>query len=793
MAETPKAPGRNPPVLNLQVKLPVATRADLVARHGAELGQGRLFVRTRVPKPVGTRLRVDLKLADGTTVLRGIADVTEAATADEAPERPGMQLVFRALDPEGQAFVRGSSPPATRPAAARPAPPVSASGTVPADRQPRPGSESAGAPSSTPSPPAPEVAVASPVEGSATDGQDRLRPRAAPAPASTIERRPAAPPLGVPPASGASGGASGLDKAPAPVPEATTVPGSAGGPGEPAGSVAAASSEAPATSATRRPPARSGPVVGIDLGTTNSCVAWAHHGKPVVIPSREGYNVVPSVVAVNDQGRLLVGQSAKGQLLTNPANTVYGAKRLVGRPFHSPVVSGLKEHFSYPIVEGPKGEAAVSLGGKTYTLQTISAFVLKELREVARGKLGQDVHRAVITVPAYYNEHQREAVREAGEIAGLHVERILNEPTAAALAFGYGKNLEKRLFVYDLGGGTFDASVLELHGGSIYEVVSTGGDTFLGGVDFDLELLEVLKEKFAQQNGVPFEGDRVALQRMLDAAERAKAGLSEAETQHVRVPFVAMRGERALNLDVTVTRQELQKATEHLVDRTLKVTNEVLAAKGLKPTDIDEVLLVGGQSRMPLVRDKVRAFFGKDPHHGVHPDEAVALGAALLAQTIATDTVDGVVLIDVLPMSIGVGLPGGRFKRIVERNTALPFTRTHTLQTTHDQQTTLEVHVFQGESESALENELLGSVRLSGLPKAARGAVKVDLTFRLSREALLTIVTREEATGSERRLELATQDTPEKVRQRLQALAPGAAKVGLWGRLRRWLGGRASA
>ncbi|MBE4752508.1 TIGR02266 family protein [Corallococcus sp. ZKHCc1 1396] len=514
---------------------------------------------------------------------------------------------------------------------------------------------------------------------------------------------------------------------------------------------------------TEEPP-RTGPVIGIDLGTTNSCAAFVRGNKPGVLPSREGHNTVPSILAFNQRGKLVVGHPAKGQMLTNPRQTVYGAKRLVGRPYASPIVEQIKDRFHYEIAAGQAGEAAVRLGDRIYSLQQISALILREVREVAQNQLGQPISRAVITVPAYYNDNQRQAVREAGKLAGLYVERILNEPTAAALAYGYGRKLNQRVLVYDLGGGTFDASVLELHD-TVYEVISTGGDTFLGGIDFDSAIVEYLLEEFRQQTGRAFQGDRVALQRINDAAERAKCALSERSEMRVHVAFVTMIDNKPYDLDVTLTRQKLIALTEKLVDRTVQVCDEVLQAKGLKAQDIDEVILVGGQSRFPLVHEKITKFFGRPPSKGVHPDEAVALGAALLAHSLGQ--LEGVVLIDVLPMAIGVGLPGGRFKPVLERNVSLPASKVYTLSTHRDDQTELELSVFQGDAERAPDNEYLGTLRLAGLPKRPRGAVQVTVTFEVSNESLLKVVAREATTGREVVSTFTTRDTPEAVKARL--------------------------
>ncbi|MCY1041695.1 TIGR02266 family protein [Corallococcus sp. bb12-1] len=521
-------------------------------------------------------------------------------------------------------------------------------------------------------------------------------------------------------------------------------------------------------------PPRTGPVIGIDLGTTNSCAAFVRGNKPGVLPSREGHNTVPSILAFNQRGKLVVGHPAKGQMLTNPRQTVYGAKRLVGRPYASPIVGQIKDRFHYEIAAGQAGEAAVRLGDRIYSLQQISALILREVREVAQNQLGQPISRAVITVPAYYNDNQRQAVREAGKLAGLYVERILNEPTAAALAYGFGRKLNQRVLVYDLGGGTFDASVLELHD-TVYEVISTGGDTFLGGIDFDNAIVEYLLEEFRQQTGRAFQGDRVALQRINDAAERAKCALSERSEMRVHVAFVTMIDNKPYDLDVTLTRQKLIALTEKLVDRTVQVCDEVLQAKGLKPQDIDEVILVGGQSRFPLVHEKITKFFGKPPSKGVHPDEAVALGAALLAHSLGQ--LEGVVLIDVLPMAIGVGLPGGRFKPVLERNVSLPASKVYTLSTHRDEQTELELSVFQGDSERAPDNEYLGTLRLAGLPKRSRGAVQVTVTFEVSNESLLKVIAREATTGREVVSTFTTRDTPESVKARLAQVEPESAPV----------------
>jgi len=510
-----------------------------------------------------------------------------------------------------------------------------------------------------------------------------------------------------------------------------------------------------------------GPVIGIDLGTTNSCAAFARNGKAEVLASKQGHRTLPSIVAYDAQGRLLVGHAAKAQMVVNPRNTVYGSKRLVGRPFASPTVQACRDRFHYEIVEGPGGAAAVRFAGRDFSLQQISALVLREIRELATQALGEPVERAVITVPAYYNDHQRNAVREAGKLAGLTVERIVNEPTAAALAFGHGKKLDKRVLVYDLGGGTFDASVLEIQD-DVYEVVSTGGDTFLGGVDFDGQLLDHLVYEFMQQHGFTPPDDRVVWQRMSEAAEATKVALSERETAIAHVPFLCRSPAGAsVELKVEVTRAQLEELTTRLVDRSIEVCREVLQARGLAPGDVDEVLLVGGQSRMPLVWKRIREEFGREPNKGVHPDEAVALGAALLADS--ATRIDSVVLIDVLAMGIGIGLPGGRMATVLPRNTKLPAKKAYEHATTRDGQTELELHVFQGDAHVVTECEYLGDVRVTRLPPKPRGAVRVSVEFALGAEGILTVTARDAATGKELGVfPLATRDTPESLKAKLQ-------------------------
>jgi molecular chaperone DnaK len=517
-------------------------------------------------------------------------------------------------------------------------------------------------------------------------------------------------------------------------------------------------------------------IVGIDLGTTNSCVAIAEGGKARVLESKQGHRTLPSVIAWDAQGLPRVGQPAREQMALNPRDTVYGAKRLVGRLFSSPTVQGCRDRFHYEIVEGEGGAAAVRIAGRDHTLQEVSSLVLAELREIASAALGEPVTRAVITVPAHYNDHQRNAVREAGKLAGLEVERIVNEPTAAALAFGYGRGLDKRVLVYDLGGGTFDASVLEIQG-EVYEVVSTGGDTFLGGVDFDAQLVDHLAYAFFEANGFLPPGDRAVWQRIRDASEGAKVALSSRETFEVDLPFLCPSPEgKEAELKATVTRAELESLTGQLVDRTLEICKEVLAAKGLEPKDVDEVLLVGGQSRMPLIWRRIAELFGREPNHGVDPDEAVALGAALLADS--ESRVDSVVLLDVLAMGIGIGLAGGRMATVLQRNTRLPVKKSHEHATTRDGQTELELQVFQGDSPRVSECEYLGTLKVGGLRSGPRGEQRVAIDFSVGNEGILDITARDLSSGKVTEVRFATVDTPDAIREKLQLTEPQTAPRG---------------
>ncbi|HMG47602.1 MAG TPA: molecular chaperone DnaK, partial [Allosphingosinicella sp.] len=468
-------------------------------------------------------------------------------------------------------------------------------------------------------------------------------------------------------------------------------------------------------------------VIGIDLGTTNSAVAVMEGGKPKVIENAEGARTTPSVVAFTKDGERLIGQPAKRQAVTNPDNTVFAVKRLIGRRFDDPVTKKDMELVPYKIVRGANGDAWVNAGGKDYSPSQISAFILQKMKETAEAYLGETVTQAVITVPAYFNDAQRQATKDAGQIAGLEVLRIINEPTAAALAYGMEKQDGKTIAVYDLGGGTFDISILEI-GDGVFEVKSTNGDTFLGGEDFDAKIVDYLADEFKKQEGIDLRSDRLALQRLKEGAERAKIELSSAQTTEVNLPFITADQNGPKHLVKTITRTDLEKLVESLIKRTLDPCKKALADAGVKAADIDEVVLVGGMTRMPKVRETVKEFFGKEPHTGVNPDEVVAMGAAIQAGVLQGEVKD-VLLLDVTPLSLGIETLGGVFTRMIDRNTTIPTKKTQTYSTAEDNQDAVTIRVFQGEREMAADNKLLGQFDLVGIPPAPRGVPQVEVTF----------------------------------------------------------------
>ncbi len=490
-----------------------------------------------------------------------------------------------------------------------------------------------------------------------------------------------------------------------------------------------------------------GKVIGIDLGTTNSCVAVVESGNAKVVPNKGGYRTTPSIVAIGEDGRRLIGHLAKRQLITNPQNTIYASKRLIGRRWDSSEVKRAKAAYPFDLVKSSGDGIRVKIQNKELSLPEISAMILQEMRHVAEEHLGEEVNQAVITVPAYFNDGQRQATKDAGVIAGLDVLRIINEPTAAALAYGYGKGLTQTIAIYDLGGGTFDISVVDIAEG-VFEVKSTSGDTYLGGDDFDDRLIDHMAEEFLKKEGVDLRRDRMALQRLKDAAEKAKIELSGAPKTSVNLPFIASDDSGPKHLELTITREELEGMTNDLVDRTFEICDCAMEDVGLTKDDIEQVILVGGQTRMPLVQKRVQGFFGKAPRKGVHPDEVVSIGAAIQGEMLLQKDSD-MILLDVTPMSLGIATFGGFFTKLIERNTTIPVRRSHIFTTAADKQTSVKIHVLQGESDRATENELLGEFILSGIPPAKRGEPEIEVSFDIDSDGIVSVSARDKATGAE--------------------------------------------